>query len=208
MAAAASQSTHHSRIAKRSGGGLLDLLRRPKLFSAGSRAGDHGLDASEHDAHGRSPRHVDMAGWYLDLEVGMLRGRTYRRQRIVLTRDVMAVGGACESTRTRTCAHSAADAAAHVRAFSIVSFAVVSLTCCAPQRPSTRAPRNQGTRAGQRTPRDRRSSRTCCRCLRSRGCRTSHTRRGARGGGRRMKGSLHCTRARLDAIQGESIVCR
>ena len=71
---------------------MLGLLRGPKLFSA-RRAGDHDtLDASDHDAQDR--KHVDMTGWHLDLEVGMLRGRSYRRQRIVLTRAVIAVGGA------------------------------------------------------------------------------------------------------------------
>ena len=82
--AAASQSASNGRRAKRERrGGLLGLLRGPKLFSA-RRAGDHDtLDASDHDAQDR--KHVDMTGWHLDLEVGMLRGRSYRRQRIVLT---------------------------------------------------------------------------------------------------------------------------
>ena len=107
--AAASQSASNGRRAKRERrGGLLGLLRGPKLFSA-RRAGDHDtLDASDHDAQDR--KHVDMTGWHLDLEVGMLRGRSYRRQRIVLTRAVIAVGGAFVCLRVCVRAHSGAAA--------------------------------------------------------------------------------------------------
>ena len=125
--AAASQSASNGRRATREGlggrSGLLDLLSGRKRLSA-RRAGDHdALDASDCYEKDGSLKHVDMAGWHLDLEAGMLRGRSYRRQRIVLTRAVIAVGGAfvlaCFSARAFSSRCSACRAQRNVAAAAV-----------------------------------------------------------------------------------------